>query len=174
MKLKQPLSGERTVIRDYSPEDLAFSTGMWFDPENGKYLSDPTREYVDEVFQRALDGLQDSTNGYYFIVELQSSGERIGTCCAFPEEGGTYDIGYCIHKSRWKQGFGTEVVQLLISWVREQGGSAVTAEVARENRGSRALLEKCGFAVVKESSFKKYHMEVSFDSLIYERRFSYA
>ncbi|MBD5162668.1 MAG: GNAT family N-acetyltransferase [Oscillibacter sp.] len=169
MKLKQPLLGERIVIRDYTPEDLAFSTDMWFDPENGKYLSDPTREYVDEVFQRALDGLQDSKDGYYLIAELRSGGERIGTCCAFPDKD-VYDIGYCIHKSRWKQGFGTEVVNLLMSWVRDQGGTAVTAEAAEENRASCALLEKCGFAVVRESSFKKYHMDVSFDSFIYEKK----
>ena len=57
MKLDRPLAGERIVIRSYAPEDLDFCTGMWFDPENGRYLSDPAREYVDEVFQQALDGL---------------------------------------------------------------------------------------------------------------------
>ena len=170
MKLEQPLVGERIIIRDYTPEDLIFSTDMWFDPENGRYLSDPTREYVDEAFQRALNGLQDSTNGYYFIVELQGTGERVGTCCAFPEEDGSYDIGYCIHQSRWKQGFGSEVVNLLVGWVREQGGTAVTAEAAKENRGSCALLEKCGFTVAKESSFKKYHMNVTFASFVYEKK----
>lgn len=172
MKLKQPLLGKRVVIRDYTPGDLAFATDMWFDPENGKYLSDPTREYVDELYRRALNGMQDSADGYYLIVELQDTGERIGTCCLFPEER-VYDIGYCVHKSRWKQGFGTESVNLLAGWVREQGGIAVTAEAARENRGSCALLEKCGFTVVQESSFKKYHMDVAFDSFIYEKRFSY-
>lgn len=170
MKLERPLTGERVLIRSYTRSDLAFSTDMWFDPENGRYMSDPAAEYVDEAYQRALDGLQDCEDGYYLILELRSGGERIGTCCAFPEENGTYDIGYCIHKGRWKQGFGTEVVNLLTAWVREQGGTAVTAEVARANRGSRALLEKCGFAAARESSFKKYHMDVTFDSLIYEKR----
>lgn len=170
MKLNAPLMGERIVIRDYTSEDLAFVTGMWFDPENGRYMSDPTAEYVDESYQKALDEMQDCEDGYYFIVELRESGERIGTCCAFPEENGTYDIGYCVHKSRWKQGFGTELVNLLVSWVREQDGTAVTGEVAKENRASRALLEKCGFTVQKEASFKKYNMDVHFDSLIYERK----
>ena len=169
MKLERPLLGERIVIRDYTQEDLPFSTDMWFDPENGRYMSDPTAEYVDEVYQRALDGLQDSKEGYYLIVELRSSGERIGTCCVFPDKG-VYDIGYCIHKSRWKQGFGTEVVNLLVNWVRKQGGTAVTAEAAKDNRASCALLEKCGFTVMRESSFKKYHMDVTFASFIYEKK----
>ena len=94
MKLDRPLEGERIVIRSYTPEDLDFCTGMWFDPENGRYLSDPAREYVDEVFQRALDGLQDSGDGYYLVVERKGGRERIGTCCAFPDEAGkVYDIG---------------------------------------------------------------------------------
>lgn len=170
MTLERPLTGERIVIRSYTPEDLAFSTDMWFDPENGRYLSDPAREYVDEVFQRALDGLQDSRDGYYLIAELRETGERIGTCCAFPDGEGVYDIGYCVHKSRWKQGFGTEIVTLLTGWVRERGGTAVTAEAAKENRASCALLEKCGFTAGKETSFQKYHMGIAFDSILYEKK----
>ncbi len=68
-----------------------------------------------------------------------------------------YDIGCCIHKSRWRQGFGREVVHLLPDWGREREGIAVTAEAARENRGSCVLLEKCGFTVLREASFRKYH-----------------
>ena len=170
MKLDRPLEGERIVIRSYTPEDLDFCTGMWFDPENGRYLSDPAREYVDEVFQRALDGLQDSGDGYYLVVERKGGRERIGTCCAFPDEAGkAYDIGYCVHKSCWRQGFGREIVELLLDWVRDQDGTAVTAEAARENRGSCALLEKCGFTLKREASFRKYHMDIEFDSCIYER-----
>ena len=171
MKLERPLLGERIVIRSYVPADLDFCTGLWFDPENGRYLSDPERAYVDEGYQKALDGMQDCGDGYYFVVELRGTGERIGTCCVFPDgEGKVYDIGYCVHKDCWRQGFGTEVVRLVLDWVREQGGTAVTAEAARENRGSCALLEKCGFTVVKETSFKKYHMDITFESFIYEKK----
>ena len=170
MKLGTSLLGQRVAVRDYTPADLDFSTGMWFDPENGRYLSDPDREHVDEVYQKALDGMRDSEDGYYLIVELRSGGERIGTCCAFPDkDGGGYDIGYCVRRERWRQGYGTEVVNLLADWIRERGGTAVTAEAAKENRGSRALLEKCGFRVIRESSFRKYHMDIRFESVIYQK-----
>lgn len=159
------------MIRSYTPEDLDFCTGMWFDPENGRYLSDPTEEHVDEVYRKALDGMERSADGYYLIIELRESGERIGTCCAFPDrEGKVWDIGYCIHRSRWKRGYGGEAVNLLTGWIRAQGGTDVTAEAAKENRASCALLERCGFLPVRESSFKKYHMDVSFDSVIYGKK----
>ncbi len=168
MKIEEPLQGKRIAIRNYAPEDLDFCTGMWFDPENGWYLSDPDREHVDERYQRALEGMPDSPDGYYFIVELRESGERVGTCCAFPQDG-AYDIGYCIRREYWKRGYGTELVELLTDWVRRQGGTAVTGEAAKENRASCALLEKCGFTAVRESSFNKYRMNVRFDSMIYQK-----
>lgn len=168
MKVNRRLLGRRIAVRSYTAADLEFCTGMWFDPENGWYLSDPDREHVDEVFLEALEGMEDSTDGYYFIVELRHSGERIGTCCVFPDRG-VYDIGYCIHKSRWRQGYGRELVELIIEWIRAKGGTAVTAEAAKENRASRALLEGCGFTAVRETSYQKYNMDVRFSGLIYQK-----
>ena len=169
MTLEQPLMGRRITIRSYRREDLDFCTGMWFDPENGKYMSDPEAAFVDERFQRALDGLQDAKDGYYLIAEEQ--GERIGTCCAFPDEAGkVWEIGYCVRKDLWRQGFGREIVETLSDWIRERGGTAITAEAARENAASCGLLERCGFRVKEESVFQKYHMDVRFDAFIFEKK----
>lgn len=168
MRLKQPLAGRRIIIRSYEREDLDFCTAMWFDPENGRYMSDPEAEFVDERYQKALDGLQDAESGYYLIVERL--GERIGTCCAFPDqEGRVFDIGYCVRKDLWRQGFGREIVETLADWVRGEGGEAVTAEAAEENAASCGLLEKCGFRVLRKASFQKYGMDIRFDSRIYEK-----
>ena len=65
--------------------------------------------------------------------------------------------------------FAPGLVELLTDWVRRQGGTAVTGEAAKENRASCALLEKCGFTAVRESSFNKYRMNVRFDSMIYQK-----
>lgn len=168
MRIDTELTGARIFLRDYCPDDLEFSAGMWLDGENGRYLSDPARDYVDAPFQRALDTLQDSRTGCYLTACLNGTGERVGTCCLFPDKGGEgYDIGYCVHKSRWRQGFGTEIVKLALGWIRTQGGRWVTAEVADENRPSRALLEACGFVPERASEFEKYHMGVRFPSHIY-------
>lgn len=168
MKLDRELAGARVYLRDYRPDDLDFATGMWLDGENGRYLSDPAWDYVDAPFQRALDTLQDSPLGYY-LTACQRDGERIGTCCVFPDEGREgYDIGYCVHKSRWGQGFGMEIVGLLTAWVRTQGGRWVTAEVADDNHPSRRVLEACGFTMGRATEFEKYHMGVRYKSHIYQ------
>lgn len=157
-------------IRNYRESDLGFLTDMWFDEENGKYLSDPAREYVDEAFQKALDTLGESATGYYLVIELADTGERIGSCCMFPDETGKiYDIGYCIHKKFWRQGYGSEALSLMLDWMKAQGAGKVTAEVAVGNVPSNRLLGRLGFVVEKKAKFQKYHMDVCFDSYIYSK-----
>ncbi|MGM9680620.1 MAG: GNAT family N-acetyltransferase [Eubacteriales bacterium] len=170
MQIKQELIGSGIVIRNATKDDLPFLTEMWFDEENGKYLSDPTRAYVDEVYRKALDELPDSKQGYYFVIWLNGTDRRIGSCCAFPSDDRTvYDIGYCIHKKDWKQGYGTEAVGLLIDWIRRLGAERITAEVAADNAASNALMRKCGFEVRSESKFKKYNMEIRYKSYVYQK-----
>lgn len=124
MKLKEPLEGKHIVIRNYEKPDLSFLTEMWFDEENGTYMSDPTRAYADDRYQ---------------------------------------SISY------WCQGFGTDIVTLLLEWLERNGASKVMAEVAVDNLPSNRLLQKFGFEVERASTFRKYNMDVRFDSCIYAK-----
>lgn len=170
MKMNTKLTAERIVIRNYEPSDLEFVTGMWLDEENGAYMSDPTPEYVDDAFQHALDTLQDSHFGCYLIIEHAKTGERIGSFSIFPDEKRrVYDIGYCIHKNHWRQGYASEALARMLEWVKSRGAGKVTAEVAVENAASNALLRKFGFAVEKKAQFRKYNMDICFDSFIYAK-----
>lgn len=170
MRIGKALLGQRIIIRNYEQSDLDFLTDMWFDAENGKYMSDPTAAYVDEAFQKALDTLGESKFGYYLVIELSSTMESIGSFCIFPDEDTkVYDIGYCIHKKYWGSGYGSEAVSLVLDWLTQQGARKVTAEVAVDNVASNALLRKFGFEVEKKAAFKKYNMDVQFDSYIYAK-----
>lgn len=166
MKIDNPIHGPRLTIRNYERSDLPFVTSMWLDPENGRYMSDPTADRVDAVFQNALDTLQDSPHGYYLILEL--AGERVGSFSVFPD-GSVHDIGYCIHRDHWRRGYASEALSLMLDWMKSQGAQNVTAEVAVQNIPSNALLQKFGFKVEKQSGFRKYNMDVQFDSYIYAK-----
>ena len=170
MRIDNVLIGQRIIIRNYEKSDLDFLTGMWFDEENGKYMSDPTAEYVDEVFQKALNTLDESQFGYYLVIALADTMESIGSFCIFPDEDKkVYDIGYCIHKKYWKTGYGSEAVSVVLDWLKEQGAEKVTSEVAVDNIASNALLQKIGFEVEKKTAFQKYNMNIRFDSYIYAK-----
>lgn len=168
MQIETALSNDRIIIRNYLDTDLSFVTEMWCDQENGKYLSDPTKENVDEAYQKALEEMENNTDGYYLVIESNDTRQAIGSCCAFPDEKKeVYDIGYCIHKAHWRQGYGTDAVALLIEWIYARGGKEITAEVAKDNLASNRLLQKFGFTVKAQNQFKKYKTNLCYDSYIY-------
>lgn len=172
MKIEVPLRGKRIAVRNYEPSDLNLMKDMWLDEENGAYLSDPTVAFVDDAYLRALDEMSGSPDGYYFTITLLDTGEGIGSFCAFPDAlRETYDIGYCIHRRFWRLGYGREALGIVLSWLRQQGAARVTAEVADENAASVALLTGADFLAEKKTEFKKYHMNVRFDSHIYTKTF---
>lgn len=169
MQLGQTLYGKRICLRSYTKSDLPFLTEMWFDEENGAYLSDPTRKYVDERYQNVLNHLENSTDGYYLVAQLSDTGAPIGSAGIFPTGDGVCDIGYCVHKRCWQQGYGSEIVQLLLDWAAAHGVHKIMAEVAKDNLPSNRLLQKFGFTAEKESKFGKYNMDVWFPSHIYAK-----
>lgn len=168
MLIKNPLRAAKITLRNYKKADMPYVTAMWFDDENGKYMIDPTKECVDSKYRSALDKLEDSEDGYYLTAVSNDSNEIVGSCCIFPDEKREcFDIGYCIRKDHWRKGLGTEVISLVIDWVIEQGGTQITAEVAKENVASCRLLQKNGFKVLRDASFKKYNMDISYDSYVF-------
>jgi ribosomal-protein-alanine N-acetyltransferase len=170
MRIENPLVGKQIIIRNYEKSDLGFLTDMCFDKENGKYLSDPTAKYVDEKYRKALDTLDESQFGYYLVIELANIPESVGSFCIYPnEDNKSYEIGYCIHKNHWKKGYGSEAVSLVLDWLKKQGANKVSAEAAADNIASNALLQKYGFEIETGSKFKKYNMDIYFESNIYAK-----
>ena len=166
MTLKEPIVTPRLAIRSYGASDRDFCLSLWCDRENGKYMSDPAAENVDEKYLLLIDGMVNDPVGYYLIAESRDGGERVGTCCAFPENG-NFDIGYCISKEHWKKGLGTEMVGALIGWIRSQGGVSVSCEVADLNAASTALLRKFGFVQDKKTRYGKRGEDTFFDAHYY-------
>lgn len=142
MRIKNILIGTNIYIRNYEPADKDFCTSMWLDEENGRYLSDPTKEFADDDYRQAVDNMYNSPDGYYFIVNRICDDRRIGTCCAFPDETRqAIDIGYCIQQSYWRQGYATELLKKIIEWAQAQNFTTITAEAAEDNIASCELLK---------------------------------
>ena len=166
MLMSRNLETPRLTIRSWKRSDKEFTLSMWGDKENGKYMIDPVRENMDEVYLKCVDEMEDNPDGYYLIAELKEDGTPVGTCCIFPENG-NYDIGYCICKKHWKEGLETEVVDAVIRFVRAAGGRSVSGEVADDNLASVALLRKFGFSEDRKTRYKKWGEETYFDAHYY-------
>ena len=166
MKLKTPIETPRLLLRSYRFADRDFSISLWCDAENGRYMSDPLFENLDDRYLAYFDEMEDDPDGYYLIAQNKATGEPVGTCCIFPETD-AFDIGYCIRKDLWKTGLGSELIVGMLDWIKAAGGTAVTAEVADENLASCALLKKFGFVPTTATRFKKRGEDRYFHSHIY-------
>ena len=161
------LETPRLTIRSWRKSDKDFTLSLWGDKENGKYMSDPVRENMDEAYLKCVDEMEDNPEGYYLVAEWKENGTPVGTCCIFPENG-NYDIGYCISKEHWKEGLGTELIDAIIRWVKAEGGKSITGEVADNNLASVALLSKFGFSEDRKTRYKKWGEETYFDAHYYK------
>ena len=102
MLLIKNLETPRLTIRSWQKSDKGFTLSLWGDKENGKYMSDPIRENMDEAYLKCVDEMEDNPEGYYLVAEWKEDGTPVGTCCIFPENK-NYDIGYCVSKDHGKK-----------------------------------------------------------------------
>ena len=166
MKLEQPIETERLLIRAQLGTDRDFIVSLWCDEENGAFMNTPVFADLDDEFLSSFDEMEDDPDGYYLIVERKTTGEPVGTCCIFPEED-AFDIGYCIDKTHWREGLGNEMLAGMLCWIKDAGGTAVTAEVADRNAASVGLLTKYGFAPTRATRYKKWGGDTVFDAHIF-------
>ncbi len=162
------LETTRLIIRSTKKEEAEFCINIWLDDEMGQYLSDPPREKAGEIYNSWKESVEIYDGCYYLIAISRETGKYIGTCSLVPNEDFTvWDIGYCVHKEHWKQGYATEIIQSLIEYCSAKGGEKMTASVAKNNIGSNKVLNNLGFSIEKEGCFKKSGTEIYFDELIY-------
>lgn len=158
----------RLYIESTKKEDTDFCLEIWLDDEMGKYLSDPPREKVDDIYLKWKENVEIYTGCYYFVAVSKETGEYIGTCSAVPSgDKKHWDLGYAIHKNYWRQGYATEMIESLIDFCRINGARKITAPVAKENIGSNAVLKKLNFYVEKEGTFTKYGTDIKYDDYTY-------
>lgn len=163
---------DRLILRSTRESDGEFCLSLWLDDEMGRYLSDPPRALADEAELNFARGIENDEGWYPFVAVLKATGERIGTCSLVPGENNEkWDLGYCVHRDYWRQGIATEMIRALIDYGRAHGGRAFTADVAKDNAGSNAVLRKLGFQPVSEGTFHKRLTDIVYEKYTYELKF---
>lgn len=162
------LKTNRLIIKSTKKEDTDFCLDIWLDDEMGKYLSDPPREKANNTYLKWKESVEKYDGCYYFIAVSKENSSYIGTCSAVPSEDKKHwDLGYAIHKNFWKQGYATEMIKELCNFCMENGAKYITADVAKLNEGSNAVLRKLGFKIEKEGTFKKSGTDIIYEEYIY-------
>ena len=123
---------------EYGPLCLS----IWLDDEMGRYLSDPPRENASEACMNFAKYIEKDESWYPFVVFSKKTNEFIGTCSVVPmEDPKHWDLGYCVHKNYWRQGYTTEMIKALMAFGYQKGARKFTADVAQENQASNGVLK---------------------------------
>lgn len=162
------INTQRLFLRTTKQEDLDAVASMWGDVESGKYMPDPNYKSGSEI----VEILEDDPDCpvYYFVAFCIDCDEIMGTCSLGFENAAAdeYSIGYTVKKDYWGNGYAGEMVHALIDFARKLGIKSIIAPVAKENKASNRVLEKCGFFINGESSFKKSGTDIVYPTFIYK------
>jgi aminoglycoside 6'-N-acetyltransferase len=146
-------------IRLMRLDDVDLMVKWLNDPNVLEFYEEPpsTREMVIEKYGPRIDGdhyvvpciveFKEKPIGYiqYYKVP-QSEWQRYGL-----SSGNMYGIDQFIGKTEWwGKGIGTNMIQLMLHFLENQGASKVVLEVKRQNGRAISSYKKCGFVKVKD------------------------
>ena len=146
------------IARRFDPRDLAAFVAMRADPEVARYQSwDSYGEAQGRQDLAAMAARQPGDPGWFQIaLQLKNTGELIGDCGLRILEGDARlaQIGYTIVRAYWNNGYATEAVTALTTYVFETFPlHRITASVDPRNLASCRVLEKAGY--LKEAHFRQ-------------------
>ena len=153
----QTLKTPRLILRRARQEDAQPMFKNWAsDPEVTKYLTWPTHENVETsryVLGLWMDGYE-KADFYQWIITLD--GTPIGSISVVncDDTIRKAEIGYCIGKNWWHNGFTSEALQAVMDFLfNEVGVNRIEARHDPRNPHSGGVMQKCGMTY--EGTFRQ-------------------
>lgn len=130
------------ALRITIPDDLPILFRNQADPEASEMAAFPSRDWEAFIAHQAKIDADETVLSRTIVVD----GEVAGGVGSWEAEG-ERNVGYWIGREFWGRGIATAALQ---SFLQLEVTRPLTAYVAAHNLGSRRVLEKCGFVVVRE------------------------
>ncbi|WP_409344033.1 GNAT family N-acetyltransferase [Paenibacillus sp. MBLB4367] len=138
---------ERLIIRDYREDDWASVHRYASSPLVAVHMlwGPNTEQETRSFLQQTVAWQQESPRTEFELaVTLRDSGLLIGGCGLHAEDG-KGEIGYCFHPDYWRQGYGSESAQAMLSLGFEQLKlHRIYATCRPGNTGSAKVMEHVG------------------------------
>ena len=144
------LETERLILRPFEASDGPVIFKNWCgDPEVTKYLTWPTHASVDVSIRMAAHWAEKSKDPdrYQWAIVPKALGEPAGSVAVISlrEDIRQAEIGYCLGKTWWGNGWTTEAVREVIRYlIREAGFNRVQAFHDTRNPSSGRVMDKAG------------------------------
>ena len=141
------LTGERVLLRALRLDDAdELFASVASDPEVTHYMSWTPHPDVDET-RRVITELFNVGEERTWLIELQDSGEIIGTCGFRPVQAHSRDFGYVLGRRWWGHRLMPEVVQLLLAEMEgDPSVYRISAICHVDNTRSARVLERAGLS----------------------------
>jgi RimJ/RimL family protein N-acetyltransferase len=134
-------------LREVAEDDLPWLFDFQLDPDANHMAAFTARDPTDrEAFTAHWNKIMfDPTNIIRIIV---CDGQVVGSVSSY-EESGRPEVTYWIGRAYWGKGIATRALTSFLAQANTT--RPIYARVARDNLGSRRILEKCGFQVIGET-----------------------
>ena len=152
------LETDRLRLRRLRPADEARLIALDSDPDVMRYIGSPAGvrspdETLDRVRQRIAD---DHGACGWWLIEGKDDRRCHGLALLLPmPDGDDIELGYRLARESWGKGLATEAASALADYAFGRLGlPRLVAVVYPENRASRRVLEKLGFAADGQCEYK--------------------
>lgn len=146
----QTIETKRLILRRFRVEDAEDMYNNWAsDPEVTTFLTWPTHASVDVTRSLLTDWVTRYEDGTYFnwVMESKETGHAIGNISVVQlrEDIEAADIGYCMSRSYWGQGFMPEALKTVMDYLFDEVGlNRVAACHDSNNPKSGRVMQKAG------------------------------
>lgn len=147
------LYSERLILRQLAVSDAQAMYNNWAsDPEVTKYLMWPAHTDVSQTagILQIWDKQYDADTFYQWAIVPKDLGEPIGTISVvrLDETTDTAEIGYCIGKKWWHQGYTSEALRMVMDFLfQEVAVHRLEARHDTQNPHSGDVMKKCGMTL---------------------------
>lgn len=148
------LETSRLVLRPFREEDAPMMYRSWAsDPEVTRFLTWPTHDSEDVT--RAVLRHWISTGAAEWCIALRQTDAPIGSMGVvdIDEGSGTVEVGYCLSRACWGQGYAAEALRAVIGHLFALPGvRRVTAKHDLNNPNSGRVMQKAGMVWLENRS----------------------
>lgn len=153
-KGSMPIHCQRIILQPFKVSDAFFMFRNWAnDPDVTRYMTwFPHKDIQETESVISMWGEGYSKEDFYqWAIHLRKTDEPIGSIGVVEkdEEAKSCELGYCIGKPFWHQGYTSEAVSQVIKFLFEQVKfEKITARHDVRNPNSGAVMMKCGMKYV--------------------------
>jgi len=144
--MQNSLSIHNLILRNVVDDDLPLFFDFQLDPDANHMAAFIARNPTDRgAFTVHWNKIM--VEPTCIIRTIVCDGQVVGSVSSY-EESGKPEVTYWIGRAHWGKGIATRALTIFLAQVNT--ARPIYARVAKDNLGSRRVLEKCGFQVIGE------------------------